>query len=402
MKWLKELKQSPSPLMLGILIAMIAAVSLSASDLYLPSLPNVAHTFHVTPGMTQLTISIFLLSAGLSQLFYGILSDRFGRRPILITGYCIFIIGSVLCTLAPSIDLLLAGRFIQGIGIGAGMSLTRVLVRDCFDGTMMAKAASYLGTVIAFAPAAAPALGGYLQQAFGFRANFAAMLITGCIVFLVFFLLLPETNRYRTPQATQIRTILVNLRRLFSSRVFISHVICAGLAFSTLIAYTAINPFLFENLLGFSAAAYGGLTFLMATGLVMGMFINSRLVERYGSQTMLQRGLLLLLAAGLVMGGVGLLGYFNAVVIIIPILLATTGLGLIFPNALTGALMPFATIAGLAGSVYGATQMLVSTVTSVIVASLTEHNQLKLALILIVLASIGIITLWLLVPRKGQ
>jgi DHA1 family 2-module integral membrane pump EmrD-like MFS transporter len=162
----------PSSTTYLILLIMLISIAQCGLSLYLPSLPAISSRLHALPTLVQLTVVYYVIGIGISQLFYGPLSDHYGRRKIVLYGVYIFLTGTVLAMYSPTIDILLMARFIQGIGIGSATTISRAILRDIFQGKEYVKAGSKLASAVATAPIVAPILGGYIQTNLGWRANF--------------------------------------------------------------------------------------------------------------------------------------------------------------------------------------------------------------------------------------
>lgn len=364
----------------------MATIGSFASDSYLPSFPAIAHHFHAANTLIKLSITVYLLSYGASQLIYGPLSDRYGRRKIIFVGYGIFALGSLLCAVAPSIHWLLLGRFMQGLGIGAPGALYRAILRDSFSGSLLAKISSYGSTAATLTVPLAPIIGGYLEVGLGWRSNFIVMFAYTLFTCLILWRGLPETNRYLNPQATNFRHILKNTMTLLSHRLFIGYIGLVTLGFSAIIAYAVSSPFLFQNIIGLTPVQYGWLAIFIAPSLAVGAIINSRYVEKHGTAAMIRFGNYCMFAAGIIMLSIGMLGIINTFVIIAPMMLFSFGAGFIFPNSFAAAFEPFHAMAGMAAAVFGSLQILGTSVASALVALVHERNQIPLAIILLIIA----------------
>jgi DHA1 family 2-module integral membrane pump EmrD-like MFS transporter len=366
-----------------LLVILIASLIPFSTDSYTPSLPAITHYFKVSPSLIQLTITWFLLGLALGQLIYGPLSDRFGRRYLVLTGILICFFGSLLCAIAPSPYWLIAARFIQGLGASSANVLHRAIVRDTFHGNRLAKIISYIGMAFTTTLAAAPIIGGYIESFLGWRANFIFVAFFCVTTFTLLLWLLPETNQYRDKEAARLSVTLKNYLHLLTHTQFLSYTICSGLAFSGLISYYAITPFLFQNVLKFTPSEYGWLSIFLASSIMLGLSINARCVEKYGSNNMLFAGIVLMILAGITMLVAALLFPIGGLIIMLPTIVFAIGCGCVFANAMTGAFMPFGKIAGTAGAVYGFLQTFSAFVTSLLVSTLHSKNQIPMSLIYI-------------------
>lgn len=181
-----------------IIISMLVALGPLATDIYLPALPELTKALNTTTSNAQLTLSIYFIGFAFGQLIYGPLSDRYGRKPILQIGLVIFIISSVIASLATSIESLLIARLFQSLGGCAGPVLGRAMVRDMFSPEDAGQVLSHIASVMAIAPAVAPIIGGALTIAYGWEANFIFLFIYGFVILLVMTIKLPESNTKKT------------------------------------------------------------------------------------------------------------------------------------------------------------------------------------------------------------
>lgn len=368
-----------------------------AIDLYLPSLPAITEAFSTTNSNTQLTITIYLLGLSFSQLIYGPLSDHYGRRAILLIGFAISFIGATICVFTPSITALIAARLLQGVGAGAANPVSRAVMRDVFSGHKLAKISSYVGTFIAIILALAPIIGGYLQAYFGWRANFSFLALYGVALWLVILLFLPETNKHIDPHPFRIKRTMQKYFSLLSNPIFIGYTLCTSLTYAGIIAYITAGPFLYQNILGLSPVQYGWLAIFTTLSFTVGAFINARYVTNVGMNRMLFINLGIQILAGMSLLIVGLLGHISVISILVPMMFILVSAGSIFPNASTGAILPFAKMAGTAGALFGFIQVFTGALLSGLVAAIHEENQIPLALILLGLSITTLCALYFLV-----
>lgn len=369
--------------LLVFVILMLMALMQTTTDQYVPSLPAITKLFHSNEATLQLTLSFFMLGLSISHVFYGPLSDRIGRKPPLLSGVGLSIIGSVFCFMAPSTTVLIFGRFLQGFGIGCCNSVGRSLVRDLFTDRLLAKIGSYVGVVSIFIMAASPTLGGYIQEHAGWRANFLFLIIFGIIVWIMAVCILPETNKHLNPDATRLKVMGTNYCTLLRNKVFLGYTLCACFACAGLVAYLTIAPFLFQNILGLSPLEFGQLTFFIAGAICFSGIVNSLLVMRKGISFMVLTGVVFMIIGGLSMLLFSLTGISHVFGIMIPVALFSVGAGFTFINAFAGAFHPFPQMAGTVGALYASLQDLSSALTSAIIAAFKDFGQFSLAIILL-------------------
>lgn len=394
---LKKDSQPVSPLLVFVVL-MLMVLMQTTTDQYIPSLPAITKVFHSNEASIQLTLSLFMLGLGISHMFYGPLSDKIGRKSPLMFGIGLSIFGSLCCFLAPSVVVLIMGRFLQGFGIGCCSSVGRSLVRDLFSSKALAKIGSYVGIVSIFIMVASPTLGGYIQVHFGWRANFLFLLCLGAVVWLMALHVLPETNKNLNPDATKLKVMCANYATLLHSRVFLGYTLCACFACAGIIAYMTIAPFLFQDALGFTPIEFGQLTIFIAGAICLSGIINSQLVMRKGISYMVFVGVLLMALGGGCMLGLALLGMHSILCIMLPVALFSMGAGFTFINAFAGAFHPFPQIAGTVGALYASLQDLIAALTSGLIAVIKGYGPLSLAIILFILG-LSSIAAWSLASK---
>jgi DHA1 family 2-module integral membrane pump EmrD-like MFS transporter len=373
------------PLLIVFAILMLMVLMQTTTDQYIPSLPAIAALFQSNESSIQLTLTFFMLGLSSSHLFYGPLSDRIGRKFPLMFGVGLSIAGSVFCFFAPSVGVLIFGRFLQGFGIGCCSSVGRSLVRDLFADRLLAKIGSYVGIVSVFIMAASPTLGGYIQEHYGWRANFLFLIIFGLIVWVMAMFILPETNKNLNPDAMKMRVMAANYLSLLRSKVFIGYTLCACFAFAGLVSYLTIAPFLFQNILGLSPLQFGQLTIFIAVAICISGIINSQLVMHKGIPFMVFIGVMCMSFGGFSLLIVSILGKNQIFFIMLPISLFSVGAGFTFINAFPGAFHSFPHIAGTAAALYACLQDLSGSLASALIALCKGYGIFSLAIILLVL-----------------
>ncbi|OGO94494.1 MAG: hypothetical protein A3F41_05905 [Coxiella sp. RIFCSPHIGHO2_12_FULL_44_14] len=385
--------------LLGALLIFSASASMLSSDMYVPSLPYIAKYFSVSATQVKLTISVYFLTFSLSQLAYGPLSDAFGRRIVILSGLAFFLIGSLICAYADSIDMLIVGRLVQGIGAGAPVGLSRSIMRDVFTGPQLVRFASYTSLAYGIMPIIAPTLGGYFQHYLGWQSVFVFLMVYSFISWVSIWLLLPETNTQISLLTARPMQILKNYRILLTNREFVGHVIITSLCFSGVIVYYAITPFLLQDVLRLSAVEYGWLTMFITSAVLLGKLLNVYLVKRYSSETILGLGSAFLLWGGASMLLLGLTMPMSVTVLVLPMVFYVFGMGLIASNASAGAMMPFPAIAGTAGSLFSCLQTLGTAFMSVMAAHINARTQIPMAILFTVLGILAVLDYFLLIRK---
>lgn len=385
----------PSLFVFLSIILILSTIGFVATDIYLPSFPAIQTGLATSPSAVKLTLSFFLLFFALSQIFYGPLSDRYGRRKIAIFGLLLGVIGTLICCLAPHISMLIAGRIIQALGMGAGATLARAIMRDCFSGDDLAHHWSFVSIGTAILMAAAPAIGGYIQAYLGWRFNFVLLLLYTLCGLIAVSLRLPETLIEKNPLSTKRATFIANYMHLLKNPIFIGYNMCACLALLGDMAFYTISPFLFETILGLSAVQYGWLALIVAAGITIGGMCNTLLVKKVGRHHMLVVGIFIMTFSGALMLLLALFGYLNVLVIIVPMGIYMWGAAITWANSFAGAFTPFAKIAGFAAALYGCFQILGGSVGSTMMALIPEKNQIPLSIVLLATGVLSYLFQWI-------
>lgn len=368
-----------------VIILMIASLGQVAAEIYVPSLPAITRQFHANSGMIQLTLAIYLFSFSISQLIYGPISDRIGRRKPLLFGIGISVVGSAICFFAPNVLILILGRLIQGFGLGACNSVGRTLSRDLLSGELLARLGSQMGMISSFVVAAAPILGGYIQHYLSWRITFLFIMFYTAIILYLIARKLPETIQQRNPQATQFIVVFKNYFTILRHPVFIGYALCATIAYSGIIAYLTVAPFLLENRVGLTPIEFGWLAFIFAWVMFVSAYVNSSLIVRLGIPRMIRYGVSIMTLAGILMLSFGLMNLVTLFTVLTPMLIFGVGASLTFSNAFAGAFHPFADKAGAASGVYGFLQVAGASFISALLAGTHPDSQIPLGIILTLL-----------------
>lgn len=362
----------------------VAAIGPLALNIFSPSIPGMQRVFDVDYGTVQLTITLYLVGTAIAQLFYGPLSDRFGRRPLLLCGLGLFVLGSIASALAPSILWLLIARTIQAVGGCAGLVLSRAIVRDMHSREKSASMIGYITVGMVVAPMIAPLIGGYLDEWFNWRAGFLFVATAGCSVLIVSFWRLPETHFDLRP-IPGLRGVAVSYAGLLNSPDFRSYTLNAAFSSAAFFAFLAGGPYVAIELMGQSKSTYGLYFIAVAFGYMSGNLFTGRLAERLGTDRMITIGSSVSMIGATLMCVLALMGHVSLLTIFGPMVLVTFGNGLSLPSATAGSVSVNPRIAGAAAGLAGFLQMTVASCITLLVGYLQDDNALPM--IFVILAS---------------
>jgi len=361
------------------LLTFMVALGQMSLGLYLPSLPSLAQAIGATRAEAQLTLTVFLGGFAVSQLFWGPLADRFGRRVTLLIGLVIYAAAGLACAQAHDIHELIVFRFFQALGACSGQVVARAMVRDSTEGAATAVVMSYLAMSMSLAPAITPALGGFLETHFGWRANFVALGAIGATLFVLTLTRVPETLKTRVHDALSPMRIVRNYATLLTDRTYVCYIVTVGGIFGAYMSYTTAAPFVLMEMLGWSPQAFGFLILFNVLAFLCGSILAGRLAPIYGARRMARIGALIGLAAGLSMMVAPLLGHLSTPAVIGPAMLLLVGMAFAIPNAMAGAMQNFPYIAGSASAFLGFSQMAQAMIASFVVGAIGGNIHLTMA-----------------------
>jgi len=349
-----EQKPGASRNLLLLLIAMTALGPLSLNIL-VPAVPGLVTALATDAGSVQLTISLYLLGLAASQLVLGPLSDRFGRRPVVLAGLALTLIASVAAIAAASIGGLIVARIGQALGASTGLVIGRAIIRDLVDRERTASMIGLVSTVMVVAPMMAPLIGGILDTAFGWHSIFILLAVLSALVLGWAVLVLPET---RPERARDTATFWPDLRALIGNASFIGYVLSGALASGAFFTFLGGAPHVVVTMMGRSSAEYGLWFLANSIGYMLGTFITSRTVTRFGVDRMIRWGLLVQLAACVTAAAfVDALFWIGPAVIFLPQIVISFGNGIVIPNAVAAAVSVRPEVAGTASGITGFVQM---------------------------------------------
>jgi len=373
-----------------ILLAAVSALGPVGMQILLPALPVIKQKFYVTNDVAQLTLSLSMLAIAIGTLVYGPLSDKFGRKRVMLIGIVITIFGSIVCFVADSIMLLISGRFIQAFGGAVGLVLARAIVRDVYGPEEAARVIATLVMVMVVLPMMSPALGGELMQRFGFESVFIVIAFASAIAFVFLFLWLPETLAKPVP-FEGVKSMLMTFSKLFASRVFCGYAFCVTFVSVVFFSFISAAPEIMVSVLKRPPTEYGYYFIMIPAGFMTGNYV----ARHYGRTISIDN----MIAIGASIGVFGIvlalllqtLGMSSPVALFLPIALAVFGNGITLPNAQAAAINEFPEYAGTASGLTGFLQMAVSSVAAQAVALIFNGTVYPLLGLMLVASIISLL-----------
>ncbi len=388
----------PDTFALTLLLALLTALGPMSSDMYLPSLPDIGRALHASTGQVQLTISTYLCGFAAGQILYGPISDRLGRKPVLLAALVLFGVASVVCATTQSIEMLMAVRFVQALGGAGSIVLARAVVRDLYSGVRAGRELSMIGSVTAFAPIMAPVIGGALQIAFGWRASFILLVMFAATSGSVAWRLLPETLRERTPGPLSLAAMGKLYRSVLQRRDFVAHLGILTATFVGLYAWVSGASVVIQGVYGLSPLAFGATYAVGSLGYMLGTHIATRNVMRLGLDRTIGIGVTIEAIGGLAMVGVVTLGLVHVAWLVGAMTIYLAGMGLAGPQTMAGALTPFPDRAGTASSLLGFTQQSCAAVAAAAIGQYLGHSAWPVAGVVAAMGCLAF-SIWALTRR---
>lgn len=378
---------------------LLASVTFSgtlAMHVFVPALPLAAADLAATPGAMQLTISVYILGLAIGQLLYGPLSDRFGRRPVLLVGLLLYSIAGATSALAPDVRILIAARLFQAIGGCSGLVLGRAIVRDGVNVEEATRRLAIMSLIVNVGPGLAPLVGAELGIHLGWRSIFFALTVLGVVNVLITWCMLPETGPARSDRHEE-RTaseVWSNFRQLVTSRAFLCYAIGGGCATTSMYAFTSAAPFIFSELLHQPNREIGIYLGVIFGAIWLGSVVASRIAGRVTVNRQMIGGNLLSVTGAFVFLSAVLLGVLNVPITVGSMILFTFGVGVSSPPALAEAMSINPRVVGSASGVYGFTQMMIGAICTS-AASLGPTPALGSAVVLSVAGAVAQFAFWI-------
>ncbi len=364
--------------------------SIMSTDLYAPSLPYLTDFFGTTPELMKLTISLNLLMFGFAQLIYGPISDRFGRRPVLLWSIALFSVASLACGFAQSIDQLLIARMLQGFFAAAEAVICLAVFKDLFTEREQVKGFAIFGMAIALAPAIAPVLGGYIHVLFGWEYNFFLTAGVGVLTAILIYLLLPESTT-PDPHALMLKSILQNYRSVIGNKIFITYAALSGVALGLIYAFVTGAPFILISYFGIEIQHFGYYQAVIVVAYFLGSLLATRLVDSWQSSRVLNLGLVVMVFGAMLVVGFIFIGGLSPNTLVFGYLFIAFGIGPIFAVAPSKAMSSIDKSAGSAASVFGCLEIGLSGVIATMVSVIHDGTPGPFGIVIGLTAVAGIV-----------
>lgn len=370
-----------NPQRLIVLLAALVAFAPLSIDMYLPSLPLIAADLQAPESSIQLTISAFLVGLFIGMLFYGPLSDKFGRRGLLLGGIGLYLIASIGCMLADSAEWLIAARFMQALGGAAASVLARAIVRDLFPLNEAARVLSLMHLVTMIATLVAPLVGGYLMLITGWRSLFMVLFAFAALMLMLSLWKIPETHHGDSRKASILAVFKAYLQ-IGMQPVAIGYILCMGLTFAGMFAYITASPFVYIEYFGVSPQHYAWFFSLNIGGVIVLVSLNARYVGRFGTQRLLIAGAALAAASGLLLVFAGITGSGGLALIVAGLLGFVSVTGVLGANCMASLLGRYPQQAGAAAGLAVACQFGLGALASSMTSALHDGSPLPMTLII--------------------
>lgn len=361
-------------------IALMSAISPLATDMYLPAFPSMATELGTDASAVQLTLTTFMIGLAVGQLVLGTLSDRIGRRPLLIAGAAVLTVTSALCAIAPSIGFLIVLRFVQGLAGAAGMVLGRAVVADRAVGARAARIFSVLGVIGALSPIAAPILGSILFASVGWRGIFWAITAVAAVLLLAILALVPESLPVERRHKGGLAEFRATAAGVVRNRVYIGHTLTLCFGFGAIFAYVSASPFLMQNVLGFSSTGFSVIFAVNSVGLMIASATSASIVGKVAPEKILRFGVVAMTTASLLLAVVCTCGLISAYTVLPLLFVVVSSIALIFSNGMVLAIAQLPRSAGTASAILGSAQFTVGALVSPVVGLAGEFSAVPMAL----------------------
>jgi len=382
-------------LKLLVTLALLCAIGPFAVDMYLPTFPALATDLSTSAASVQLTLTTFMLGMAAGQLVLGPLSDRLGRRRLLLAGTAVTFVAGVVCALTPSIGVLIVARLVQGMAGAAGVVIGRAVVADLASGRAAAKAFSLLGVIGGVAPVVAPLLGGLVAVHGGWRGIFGITAVMALIMVVAAYFVIPESLPKERRHSGGVRDVAVTAKAVLSRRGYVGYVGTLVLVFGTVFSYVSASPFVLQNVVGLSAGTYSLVFAMNALGIAAGGAVSNRALRRFSPAQVLTTGVLIqVTCAALLFTSVMAFDAWTPAVLV-ALWFTVFSCGLIFGNATALAADEVRFASGTGSALQGALQFTIGALVSPLVGLAGEHSAVPMVTMMLGCSGVAALCLFL-------
>lgn len=382
-------KLSCKQLKLIIISLLLASCGAFGTDILLPAFPVIQIFLQTTKHSLALSVPLYIFPMALTLLYYGPLSDQFGRRPIICFGFMLGIIGVFMCSLAHNITTFLIARIIMGLGMGASFGIVRAIMADTLKGKQLAIYASYISMAVGIILLLSPLLGSYLLF-LGWHAIFIFMLAIYIIALLAYIIFGHETNINKLANAAKAAPLIKNYFIIIRSRIFIGYSIASAVAMSANICFITLSAFILQGDYKLTHVTYGWIMFAIAGAALIGKFINTMLLRKLSGKSIIILSYFMIGISGTMLAVATYYKMHSLDLFLICVILSAIGQSFIYSIAFAGAIGPFKHIRGSASALYGSWQYLVPAIAASLIAIFSQHAVIALALCFFILGIAGI------------
>jgi DHA1 family bicyclomycin/chloramphenicol resistance-like MFS transporter len=365
-------------LFIALILGLLTMTGPISIDVFVPIIPKIAIDLHVTVGFIELSLTAIFAGNGLGQIIYGTISDKFGRKPVILTTLFIFLLTTVGAGLSSNIEILIFWRFVQGLLMASGRILANAVARDLFEQEKLRKLITLVMAVGILSSLFSAPVGGYLAENCAWQTVFWFMSIYAMITFLVFLFFFKETIVKKDDDALNGSALFSNFSKIIINKIFILNVICGGFILSGLVAFLNSSSGVLINTFGVKPSVYGWIFSLVMLGYALSALAQQKLIDRIKPKKLMLISGFLSAFAGLLMFGLILINISHPIIIIVPMLIFMMGFASLWPQSVAACLQPFPDKAGAASSLQGFIQNSMAAVVSAFLSIFSDGTAIPM------------------------
>ncbi len=382
------------------ILILVVSLSTFSTDSYVPSMPHMVTNLNTTQPLIQLTLSFYLIGFAISMLTCGSLSDRFGRRPILLGGVFLYFISTLFCVFAANVWVLIIARFFQALGGCCGIVIGRTIVRDSFEKKDQVKVFTYIATGMSISPAIAPIIGGVMQSYWGWRASFVLLLIISLLIFILVYYNLEETNKNLNPKATNPINLFKSYGKMLTNRAYMGYTLSVTFAWCAYISFISSSSFVFQDIIGVSPVKYGVIFALVALGYVSGTILARKFSNKFHLNTLIFIATLFCFVGSAILFLFAVFNLISVFVILFPVIIIMIGIGVIFPLTQVGMMDIFPKTLGIASGLFFFIEIMTGVLAGYLAGSFKSQSQLPMASVMFFSSILLVFFFYFLILKK--